>query len=190
MNIFNLSNDPVECASWHNDRHTVKMIVEYAQLLSTAHRLLDGHESVIKYVLGEKSRRKKVWTHPDPVKNVKLYKASHVNHPSAVWARESKQNYEWLYSLWTALIDEWRSRYGHAKRHKCEELKDVLKDAPKAIANNGRTPVALAMPDHYKISSDPVICYREYYKLGKAHLANWRGKNAPPWFYKFDTKAF
>lgn len=39
MNIFVLSTNPVECASFHNDKHVVKMIVEYAQLLSSVHRV-------------------------------------------------------------------------------------------------------------------------------------------------------
>ena len=42
MNIFYLSSNPGECARQHCDKHVVKMIVEYAQLMSTAHRLLDG----------------------------------------------------------------------------------------------------------------------------------------------------
>ena len=42
MNIFYLDSNPTVCAQYHNDRHTVKMIVEYAQLLSTAHRVIDG----------------------------------------------------------------------------------------------------------------------------------------------------
>ena len=42
MNIFYLDKDPAVSASMHLDRHVVKMCTEYAQLLSTAHRLLDG----------------------------------------------------------------------------------------------------------------------------------------------------
>ncbi len=42
MNIFYLDHDVYKCAEMHNDKHTVKMILEYAQLLSTAHRFLDG----------------------------------------------------------------------------------------------------------------------------------------------------
>jgi len=187
MNIFNLSNDPVECASWHNDRHTVKMIVEYAQLLSTAHRILDGQMATLIFALNGVKRKKKLWVLDDEQKNRTLYQATHINHPSAIWARQSKQNYEWLYQLWIALIDEWRARYNHSKIHKSEILKELLATPPSNILDVGKTPVALAMPDHYKISDDPVICYREYYKLGKAHLASWKGKNAPPWFYKFET---
>ena len=44
MNVFYLDPDPVKCAKMHVDKHVVKMIVEYAQLLSTAHRMLDAVE--------------------------------------------------------------------------------------------------------------------------------------------------
>ena len=44
MNIFFLNTDPKVCAQEHLDKHVVKMIVEYAQLMSTAHRLLDGNQ--------------------------------------------------------------------------------------------------------------------------------------------------
>ena len=44
MNIFYLHEDPVQNAKWHIDKHIVKMPIEYAQLLSTAHRMLDGWE--------------------------------------------------------------------------------------------------------------------------------------------------
>ena len=39
MNIFYLHNDPTECAKLHTDKHVVKMILESAQMLSTAHHI-------------------------------------------------------------------------------------------------------------------------------------------------------
>ena len=42
MNIFLLHENPVLCAEQHCDKHVVKMVIEYAQLMSTAHRYLDG----------------------------------------------------------------------------------------------------------------------------------------------------
>lgn len=44
MNVFYLSGDPAAAAHDHNDRHVVKMVLESAQLLSTAHRVLTGGE--------------------------------------------------------------------------------------------------------------------------------------------------
>ena len=72
MNIFYLHDDPVTCAKMHCDKHVVKMIVEYAQLLSTAHHVCDGEPKI------------------------HCYKATHKNHPSAVWARANKHNYNYL----------------------------------------------------------------------------------------------
>ena len=42
MNIFVLDEDPTIAAQMQCDKHVVKMIVESAQMLSTAHRMLDG----------------------------------------------------------------------------------------------------------------------------------------------------
>ena len=44
MNIFYLDPNPRICAEMHLDKHVVKMIIEYAQLMSTAHRFCDGTE--------------------------------------------------------------------------------------------------------------------------------------------------
>ena len=41
MNIFYLDKRPDDAAEMHCDKHCVKMILEYAQMLSTAHRVLD-----------------------------------------------------------------------------------------------------------------------------------------------------
>ena len=46
MNIFILDKNPIKAAREHCDKHVVKMIVESGQMLSTAHRLLDGKEAV------------------------------------------------------------------------------------------------------------------------------------------------
>ena len=45
MNLFILDLDPVSAAQQQCDKHVPKMIVESAQMLSTAHRMLDGQET-------------------------------------------------------------------------------------------------------------------------------------------------
>ena len=42
MNIFYLHSDPIQNAKWYIDKHIVKMPTEYCQLLSSAHRIIDG----------------------------------------------------------------------------------------------------------------------------------------------------
>ena len=48
MNIFYLDKDPIVAAEMSCDKHVCKMIVESAQMLSTAHRLIDGKEYIDK----------------------------------------------------------------------------------------------------------------------------------------------
>ncbi len=93
MNIFYLDPDPKICAEQHISKHTCKMVIEYAQLMSTAHRVLDGTEYTD---LTANGRRIKRWRMDDPFMESTLYKASHINHPSAIWCRENKQNYLYL----------------------------------------------------------------------------------------------
>jgi len=54
----------------------VKMILEYAQLLSTAHYVPDSDNCEIRN---------------------KIYTSTHINHPCAKWERDSHSNYNWLY---------------------------------------------------------------------------------------------
>ena len=49
MNIFYLDRDPVIAAQMMCDKHVVKMILESAQMLSTAHRVLDGDEYATRW---------------------------------------------------------------------------------------------------------------------------------------------
>lgn len=157
MNIFYLSKDPKTAAVYHNDKHVVKMILESAQLLSTAHRILDGNNA------------------PEQV-----YKATHKNHPSAIWARTNINNYMWLYSLFCSLCDEYKFRYN--KTHLTDtKLRDVLSQAPMNISKDAFFQPPQAMPDTYR-SSDSVTSYRNYYRLAKNHLAKWSKRNIPDWY--------
>jgi len=174
MNIFYIDTETEACAQYHNDKHCVKMILESAQLLCTAHRVLDGHEYVSTTASGRKVTR---WDHP--LDNI-LMKATHVNHPSAVWVRESTQHYHWLFSLFHELLVEYTHRYG--KHHACERLLDVLSATPTNLRDNGFVQPPLAMPDECKISSDAVECYREYYRVHKKAMSTWKNRDIPFWF--------
>lgn len=154
MNIFYLDSDPVTAAQMAVDKHVVKMILETAQLLSTAHHVLDGPEV-------------------PPA----IYKSTHVNHPSAVWARKSNNNYNWLYVHFLALLEEYTFRYG--KYHKSGELADVLESPPRNIPVGYFTPPPPAMDEQYIVSQDSVENYRNYYKFGKAHLHKYTRREVP-----------
>jgi hypothetical protein len=178
MNIFYLDPDPVICAQQHNDKHTTKMIVEYAQLLSTAHRYLDGDKLIGLSKTGRKHTR---YVLPDYRESI-LYTATHINHPSAIWVRSGVQQYRWLHDLLIELCKEYTHRYG--KIHKVErELLWELDRFPRKIAIwpewSEPTP---AMPDEIKINDSSVKSYRNYYIKSKSHLAKWKNRNVPQWF--------
>ena len=128
MNIFYLHEDPIQNAKWHIDKHIVKMPIEYAQLMSTAHRILDGD---MYWDRTANNRRIKRWRLNDAREDI-LYKASHINHPSAVWVRESKSNYFKMYKLYMATLAEFTNRYG--KIHGASKPSIALMRAPNNLS--------------------------------------------------------
>lgn len=180
MNIFFLSSDPNECAKFHNNKHLISQLKESAQLLSTAHRVLDGHQIVEKKLSGRKVKR---WKLDDFLLDNALYKATHINHPSAVWVRQSIANYKWLVNLLYSLCAEYTHRY--EKIHKVEHsglLNHLFICYPRNISYNTFTEPPPAMPDIYKVCGDSIQSYRNYYMGAKREFANWKKRPVPLWF--------
>lgn len=161
MNIFFLHSNVYECARAHCDKHVVKMILETAQLLSTAHHVLDGDQAMEG-----------------------IYKSTHANHPCAIWVRESDMNYHWAFALLGALCREYTHRYG--KRHKVEDLLIKLSCTPKNIQHEAFSAPPQCMPDEYKTSGNRFLsvveAYRNYYIGAKAPIAKWTRRNPPAWW--------
>lgn len=157
------------------DKHVVKMILESAQLLSTAHRYVDGKMLVAQ---NDNGRRMKRW-YLDDAREPVLYKATHINHPSNVWTRTAVENYLWLVEHFAALLDEYTYRYG--KKHKTGELLYMLQSPPHGVRDFDMTKMPSAMKDEYKISDDPVTNYRNYYKHGKSTMHKWTNREPPEW---------
>ena len=182
MNIFYLDPDPRQCAEWMVDKHVVKMILETAQLLSTAHRVLDGEETIVEGWIDEfgiKHRKKKLWVLDDSRNDI-LYNATHINHPSAVWTRKAVENYNWLVDHLFALGDEYTYRYG--KRHKTiEKLGYEIQSPPFNLKDWDMTLMPSCMNPEYIISDDPITNYRNYYKHGKTSMHKWKNREVPVW---------
>ena len=161
MNIFYLYDNPVMSAEAQPDKMLVKMPLETAQMLCTAHRELDGDEYADE---------------------VGLYKRAYWNHPCTVWARESSANYFWLYKHFLALGKEYTFRYG--KNHNSvDKLARALFKQPDNIKRIGMTPLAQAMPDKYK-NDDPIKAYRDYC-INEKHYAKWeKGRAIPNWWHR------
>ena len=143
MNIFYLDKDPVKAAKVQYNKHIVKMILESAQMLCTAHHCIMGEDADVPY------------------------KSAHKNHPSTIWARQSAQNYAWLYYHMMALGNEYTKRYGkkHLTITKCEDKLAIL---PGGILETGFEHPPQCMPDEYKDECS-VQAYWNYY-IGEKHV--------------------
>ncbi|MDH5796687.1 MAG: pyrimidine dimer DNA glycosylase/endonuclease V [Anaplasmataceae bacterium] len=81
MNIFITSFIILEAVSHLDDIRLNKMILETAQLLSTAYReLFEDHRMI--------------------------YKSTHFNHPCTIWARKNNNTFSWLVEYFNSLSQE------------------------------------------------------------------------------------
>ena len=144
MNIFYLHENPYKAAEYQYNKHVVKMILESAQMLCTAHHHYGNGDNV-------------------------PYKPAHVNHPSTIWVRENMLHYRWLYNHMLALGLQYMKRYGkqHLAIYKCRE---ACMWAPEGIPTLPFKQPPQAMPDEYK-HEDSIIAYWQYYINDKAHIA-------------------
>ena len=146
MNIFYLHPNPVKAASYFYDKHKVKMILECAQMLCTAHHVYDNGDNV-------------------------PYKKAHLNHPSTIWVRESIHHYNWLYEHMLAIGKEYTARYNkyHMSIEKCRE---ALAKPPVGMPDNGFTEPPQCMPEEYKVSDNSLLAYWNYYEQEKQNIRN------------------
>ena len=181
MNIFILDNNPVTAAQLQCDKHVVKMIVESAQMLSTAHRMLDGY--IEKRPSKSGKRMINYWVHPTNYMEQRLYKAVHHGHPCTIWTMESSSNYQWHLLHFEALLNEYKYRYN--REHSTIKLFDLLSILPDNIPTGPRTKFKLAMADYPECIAlgDPVEAYRAFYQTKQSRFKMaWTKRNIPEWF--------
>lgn len=168
MNIFLLHWNPKIAAQYHCDKHVVKMIIETAQLLYSAHWTLNSQLPA------------------------NAYKLAHKNHPCSIWTRASITNYMWLASLGLWLCKEYRNRYGEHKTHKTEaHLIWLFHNPPQNIPFLGMTSPAQAMPEHFKCENNPIRAYRKFYigsKLKERGIVNYTWREPPSFLIHYIKK--
>ena len=187
MNIFILHEDPVIAAQMQCDKHVPKMVVESAQMLSTAHRVLDGLLVRKRSVSGK--TMVKYWDLFEGADDLEAemiyYKAVHVGHPCTQWTMEADSNYRWHYDHFIALCQEFTYRYG--KEHMTAvRLGSALYSTPRNIPKGPMTPFRLAMSSNPEciFEDDPVKSYRSFYhtKQERFKMAWAKGRSQPDWF--------
>jgi len=145
MNIFAVNDDPRLAALELPDKLIPKMIVESAQMLSTAHRVLDGDAGADAKL---------------------LYQKAYENHPSTIWVRQDAMNYWWLWMHALTLCEEYKWRFSPdgnnlAKNHKTEFVIHQLQDLPVNIPAKKE--------NRWQVLADLPLCMPDQYKHGKEH---------------------
>jgi hypothetical protein len=167
MNVFAVSSFPCEAAQMLCDQHVIKMILETAQICSTAMYVRD------------------CWS-------ADLYRPTHQRHPCVRWCALTTSNFRWLVSHGLELCAEYTRRYD--KRHKTQgimEHLDWIKLGPDyPIARLTAPP--MCMPPHFKFActgipelawDDVVGAYRRYYRYKMREMPKFTYTNAeiPSW---------
>ena len=156
MNIFHLHKVPKVCAEYHCDKHVVKMILETAQMLSTAYQRHCGLDEC-------------------------LYKPAYPKHPMTIWVGDSIENYNYALMLGTELGKQYTKRY--RKIHKSSNIINAfnngrLQNIEDRFPSQYFTRPPLCMPDEYK-SDDYIQSYRNYYIGDKKRFARYTSVDTP-----------
>lgn len=174
MNLFYLHEEPEVSAKLHCDKHVVKMIIEYAQMLSTAHRMIDG----VMERRPSKSGSMLQYFYLEDEREDILYKACHYNHPSTRWVRENAIQYQYAYDMFTSLCDEYTYRYG--KEHLTDnKLRNILNCVPNNIELGTWSEPPQCMPEDVKVPGNSIEAYHKYYREYKKDFAKWTQRDIP-----------
>ena len=157
MNIFFLDKTPELSAEYLCDKHAPKMLLESAQMLSTAVQNYTGRIE-------------------------ELYKPAYPNHPMTRWVGSTFSNFDWAFknALW--INNEYQYRF--KKVHKSYRIiEDILQNDYKEKIPEGKfVKPPQCMPDEYK-NKNYVTAYRDYYKGEKEYFAKWeKGRSQPEWW--------
>lgn len=138
MNIFATDPSPIKSAQYLDSKRVVKMVLESAQMLSTAITLNGGCG----------------W-----------YKIAHKNHPCTKAVANNSTNYKWLLNHFIALCNEYTKRYH--KVHKCAQYVQQAKDGIKYIPYNDTLELVNCAANkengiNYKHIDDVYLAYKLY----------------------------
>jgi hypothetical protein len=157
MNIFFLDKTPELSAKMLCDKHIPKMLLESAQMLSTAVQNYTGRIE-------------------------ELYKPAYPNHPMTRWVGSTFSNFQWTLENAVYISDEYTKRF--KKLHKSSRILNVIYDNQyyKDVPDERFTEPPQCMPDEYK-DKDYVVAYRRYYIGEKKYFAKWeKGRSQPEWW--------
>jgi len=158
MNIFFLDRDPYKAALALCDKHVPKMVLESAQMLSTA---IHSHTMGI---------------------STGIYKKAYPNHPMTKWVGFNRDCFRWALENAVYINHQYEQRFN--KGHKSFRVIETIynNNYIDDISNGFFKEPPQCMPDEYK-DKDYITAYRKYYQGAKAYFAKWeKGVFAPEWW--------
>jgi len=158
MNIFFLDRDPYKAALALCDKHVPKMLLESAQMLSTA----------------VQANAKKKFDD--------LYKPAYPKHPMTIWVGFNRDCFRWALENAVYINHQYEQRFN--KGHKSFRVIETIynNNYIDDISNGFFKEPPQCMPDEYK-DKDYITAYRKYYQGAKAYFAKWeKGVFAPEWW--------
>lgn len=163
MNIFATSDDPVEAALWLDDLRLRKMIVESAQMLSTA-----------------------VYAHTGKLHS-SLYKPAYPKHPCTLWAGQSQKNFLWLYEHAMAMVAFYEQQWGkeHASHSTLSKCYKFRKELPRGKLTE------FVNCTEFKMLKLPIVkIYQTQMNHKWNHDIRpplWTNRPIPPWRHRLDA---
>ena len=163
MNIFVSDARPATAAINLDDKRLIKMILETAQILSTA-VILNGGEAP--------------------------YRPTHVKHPATLWAARTRSNFDWLLLHGISLGMEYYYRFN--KYHKSFDIILNIADGnlQKHIPTGRLEPFANCTTNKekgisFKHIADPVEAYKAYLSARwntDTRPPKWTNRTKPEWY--------
>ena len=145
------------------DKHIPKMLLESAQMLSTAVRKYEEE------------------TNSTPLAEP-IYKSAYPNHPMTKWVGLNHGNFKWTLENAVFIGEEYYKRFN--KYHKSRRIITLIfqNNYMDCIPEGDFTDPPQCMPDQYK-DNNYVTAYRNYYKGEKEYFAKWeKGRKQPEWW--------
>jgi hypothetical protein len=165
MNIFTTNICPIISARNLDDKRLIKMVLESAQLLSSA-----------------------IFLNRDIIYD-DIYKPTHLKHPCTIWTALNRANWNWLFFHFQALCQEYTYRFN--KKHKTASLLVTLAQYTECLI---KTDVITPFPNCTKSQTLQVDftsisnvhdAYQQYLVakwLNDKSKPHWTNSSPPSWF--------
>lgn len=183
LNVIYLDDDPVLAARQYCDRHVKKMIVETAQILATVWSLEPCAGSLYycewQIPMGQTPPGALKWLGATVCGN-RVNSMRYLDHPCVSWARLYGGNYNWLYCLGIALLEEHEHRFDriHASTPAIRAL-EVL--PPGLVETRGQYCESPCVMPPEMVRGDAIESYRNFCLNSKTQILRYTRRAPPDW---------